>query len=291
MSLIFNFIVCEISPLVIDDMHINELCVEDDEKSWKYPSLQAADPVKPLLIPCAIMTSKELENDIFHQQCKDQVKRLNSADTWSEIADAVEAAFESCNHILMKLRKETISLHEVDTLFRNKGVIVPTLSRLENALMFSKISKNSLEAALDFSFQKTCSLSSFFTKSMKTTPASWINEVATSIALWKGVSPLLMEAQNFVDILHDFEVEPDEFIAFSEMVSVIYLNLNTFNIAIMQDLDTTELKSVARQKKEILEFMKKTNEQTREVKDSIKKFAKNKELREWILAKSEGRSI
>lgn len=34
--------------------------------------------------------------------------------------------------------------------------------------------------------------------------------------------------------------------------------------------------------------MKKTNEQTREVKDSIRMFAKNKELRDWILAKSEG---
>lgn len=215
-------IVCEISPLVIDDMCINELCIEDGEKSWKYPSLEIADPVKPMLIPCAIMTSEELKNDIFHQQCKIQVRQLNSTDTWSQIANAVEAAFKSCNCILAKLRDETISLHEVDTLFRNKsyGVIVSILSRLENALMLSKVSTNSLEAALAFSFQKPCSLSSFFTKSVKTTPASWINEVATSIALWKGVSPLLVEAKNFLGIFYYFEVEPDEFLAFSEMVSV-----------------------------------------------------------------------
>uniref|UniRef100_A0A1X7TN16 Uncharacterized protein n=1 Tax=Amphimedon queenslandica TaxID=400682 RepID=A0A1X7TN16_AMPQE len=266
-----DFEVCEISPLVIDGMRINELCVEDGEKCWKYPSLEVADPVKPLLIPCAIMTCEELKNDIFHQQCKVQVRQLNSSDTWSQIANAVEAAFESCTCILIKLRDETISLHEIDTLFRNKsyGVIVSMLSRLENALMLSKVSKNSLEAALAFSFQKPCSLSRFFTKSIKTTPASWINEVASSIALWKGVSPLLTEAKNFLDILHYFEVEPDEFLAFSEI-----------------DLETTEIKSVAR-RKEILEFMKKTNEQTREVKDSIRMFAENKELRDWILSKSE----
>ena len=56
----------------------------------------------------------------------------------------------------------------------------------------------------------------------------------------------------------------------------------------MQDLHATELRSVGREKKEILELMKKTKEQTRKVKDSIRIFSKNRELREWILAETGG---
>ena len=56
----------------------------------------------------------------------------------------------------------------------------------------------------------------------------------------------------------------------------------------MQDLHATELRSVGREKEEILELMKKTKEQTREVKDSIRIFSKNRELREWILAETGG---
>ena len=214
------------SPLAIDDMHINKLCVQESGKSWKYPSLEATDPLKPLLIPCAIMTSAELKNDIFHQQCKDHVKQLNSTDTFAQIADAIEAAFESCNLLLAKVKDQTISLHEVDTVFRHKSysVITLALGHLEIAL-FSKVSISFLEAAEAFSIQKPpCSVSSIFMKSMKTTPAPWVNEVATNVTLWRGLSPLLVEAEDFADILCDFEVEPDEFIAFSKMVSIIYLH-------------------------------------------------------------------
>lgn len=56
----------------------------------------------------------------------------------------------------------------------------------------------------------------------------------------------------------------------------------------MQDLHTTELRSVGTETREILDLMKETKEQTWEVKESIRMFSKNKELREWIIAKSGG---
>ncbi|XP_019854153.1 PREDICTED: E3 ubiquitin-protein ligase RNF213-like [Amphimedon queenslandica] len=265
--------VCKISPAIIDDMHINELCVEDGEKLWKYPFLEAADPVKPLLIPCAVMTSEKYKNDIFHQQCKDQVKCLNNTDTWPQIAVAVEAAFESCTLIVAKLRDQSITLHEIDTLFRSAssaGVVAHTLSQLESALLFSRDTVNFLKSALTFSNQKPpCSVSSIFITPETESLSPWINEVATNVYLWRGLSPLLIEAQDFADILNDLEVEPAEFIAFSNL-----------------SLHTTKLKSVASEK-EILEFMRKTKELTGEIKDSIRMFAKSKKLREWILAKSE----
>lgn len=224
MSLIyFECIVCKMSPLVIDDIHINKLCIEDDGKSWHYPSLEAANPLKPLLIPFAIMTSVELKNDIFHQQCKEHVKQLSNMDTFSQIADAIEAAFESCHLLLAKLKDQTISLHEVDTVFRHKpyNVITLALSHLDSAL-FSKVSMSFLEAAQAFSIQKPpCKVSSIVMKSVKTKPAPWINEVATNVTLWRGLSPLLVEAKDFADILYDLQVAPDEFIAFSEMVSIV----------------------------------------------------------------------
>uniref|UniRef100_A0A1X7SWU9 Uncharacterized protein n=1 Tax=Amphimedon queenslandica TaxID=400682 RepID=A0A1X7SWU9_AMPQE len=270
-----EFKVCEISPLTIDDMYINELCVEVSEKSWKYPCLEAADPVKPLLIPFAVMTSEVLKNNIFHQQCKDQVKCLNNIDSWSQIAIAVKTAFESCTLILAKLKDQTITLHEVDTLFRgisSVSVVTHTLSQLESALLFPKDSVNFLKDARTFSSQRPpCSVSSIFVASRKSVFSSpWINKVATNVYLWRGLSPLLVEAQDFAKIMNDFEVKQDEFMEF-----------------FIIDLQTTELKSVANEKEEMLEFMKKTKEQTGEVKDSIRVFAKSKKLREWILAKSE----
>lgn len=223
-----------IPNLVIDDMNINELCVQDSEKSWKFSLFDEASSVMQLLIPFAIMTSDKFNNDIFHQRCKEQVKQLNVTNTWSEISDAIEAVFDYCSHILEKLKDLSVTLYEVDTLFATSkctlstsGVIFQEISKLDNALSFSQEQTQLLAAANTFSLQSDPCITSSILASMSigksgNSSTTQIENIATVINSWRGLAPLLLEAKNFADVLKDFGVDAiaNDVLLFSNIVSM-----------------------------------------------------------------------
>lgn len=222
-------------------MNINELCIQDSEKSWKYPLFEEASPVTQLLIPFAIMTSDKFNNEIFHQRLKEQVKQLNLTDTWSEISDAMKAVFDYCSHILEKLKDLSVTLYEVDTLFTTSDKISQEINKLDSALSLSQEQTKLLAAANNFSFQTVpcvnvassilASISTGKSGSFLTTESE---NIATVINSWRGLTPLLLKAKNFAEVLKDFGVGTiaDDILSFSNIVSmkVICSNFICFRI-------------------------------------------------------------
>lgn len=227
--LFINFIIIIVFKIAdpdFDSININELCVQNGEELWHYPFFKEAAAIKPVLIPFAIMTSEQCNNDIFHQQCKDQVKKLhNNEVTWSEINDAIKRALDYCSHILEKIKDLTITLHDINALFGNKasgGVISQEISHLDNALSYSQCTIDLLHVADTF-FQKTpCNVSSILVAVLKCSNQSSLShfdEIGANIWAWNDLAPLFKEAKDFTDILNDFQVDPHDFISFSDIVS------------------------------------------------------------------------
>ena len=186
-----------------------------------------ASPVAPLLIPFAILTSEKFENDIFHQHYKAEVKKLTSTSGWPEIKDALKAALDFCLYILEKIKNQTITLHDVDFIFGNKTtvhLISQDISRLHNALSVPQEKLNLLCVADNFSKQKApCDVSSILTAQIESSSnqsdTTWIKEISSDIFLWRGLTPLLKEANEFSEILKDLEVDTSDVKSFSEIVS------------------------------------------------------------------------
>ena len=222
-----SYIVCKISLPVINHVNIDKLCIQDGTNFWKYPIMAEAAPVAPLLIPFAILTSDKFKNDIFHQHYKAEVKKLAITSGWPEIKDALKAALDFCLYILEKIKNQTITLHDVDFIFGKKttvGGIFEDISRLHNALSLPQEKLNLLRIACNFSEQKApCDVSSILIAQIKSSSNQsdtiWIKEISSDIFLWRGLTPLLKEANEFSDILKELEVDPSDVKAFSEIVS------------------------------------------------------------------------
>ncbi len=194
---------------------INQLCTLEDEK-YSFPCLEQFALPTDMVVQFAILSSSNLQNDLFYKQWKQSIKSLDQTITVQEIYNDVwMPLFDYCEELVNRLRNKKITLKQLESLFggNDEAVNCKEISRLTSAV--SLCSKSSAD-----NFKRTSYWIMFDRNKISCVESSirldnedknWISDLSKQISRWTSYKRFSSVASLVTTILKNLEVNPVSF--------------------------------------------------------------------------------
>ena len=220
---------------------INQLCTLENEK-YSFPCLEQFALPTDMVVHFAILSSSNLQNDLFYKQWKHLIKSLDQAITVQEIYDDVWIPlFHYCEELVNQLRNKKITLKQLESLFggNDEAVNCKEISRLTSALsLCSKFSADNFKCTsrwIMFNQNKVSCVESSIRLDKE--DEIWISDLSKQISRWTSFKGFFSVANLVTTILKNLEVNPVSFaeveIFSSEVCQLIY-NVNCMSCCTLQ---------------------------------------------------------
>ena len=189
---------------------INSLCLWH-QSELHLPCFTELTPLFPMLIPFAVMNSKQLENDLFYCNWQAVSQNLTKDSAIDEIfSDLWEPVFHFCINLVQKLRRGDITIKEAGNLFANKDVVdnIKNIRHLDTAVRKCQSKESSEWGKL----ANICYKKDVIKELANSIPCEiddrlWIPNITQKIKEWCTVRKLSPIADLMLEVLNNFKTE------------------------------------------------------------------------------------
>ena len=190
---------------------IKSLCLWQ-QSEFHLPCFMELTPLFPMLIPFAVMNSKQLENDLFYCNWQTVSQNLTKDSDIDEIfSDLWEPVFHFCINLVQKLKNGDITIKEAGNLFANKDVVdnQKNIRHLNRAVQKCQSKQSSdWEKLADICYKKEDLINELVNSiSCETEDHLWIHSITKKIKEWCTVRKLSPIADLMLEILNNFETK------------------------------------------------------------------------------------
>ena len=194
---------------------MNQLCTLEDEK-YSFPCLEQFALPTNMVVQFAILSSSNLQNDLFYKQWKQSIKGLDQTITVQEIYDDVWIPlFHYCEDLVNHLRNKKITLKLLESLFggNDEAVNCKEISRFTSAVsLCGKCYTNNFKYTsrwITFDRNKISCVESSI--SLAKEDKDWISDLSKQISRWTSFKGLSSVASVVTTILKNLDLNPDSF--------------------------------------------------------------------------------